>query len=442
MDRRADLRAIFNAGLGAVMTDAALLAHLRREGDTILAAGNRFDLGKGRVIVVGAGKGAAPMAQALESLIGDHIAAGQIVVKYQHSLKTRKIRITEAAHPVPDEAGAKAARNILRLASKANRDDLIICLFTGGASALLPAPAYGLALADLQKTTSLLLASGATIREINAIRKHLSLLQGGGLAEAAGEATLLALLVSDVIGDSISDIASGPTAPDTSTWQDCAAIIARYGLEALMPASVLTILNEGVNGRLAETPTAGSNVFARTSNVIIASNAGALTAAEAEARRLGYDARLFSLPMAGEARDCASSLIAKARAIRANLMPDAAPVCLLAGGETTVTLRGQGQGGRNQEMALAAAINLVSICGISCLFAGTDGTDGPTSAAGGFADGATAGRLGGIEVARLHLAANDSYNALNKAGDLFITGPTRTNVMDLAIILIEPEQNR
>lgn len=441
MDTRKDLLAIFNAGVAAVKPDAALLSNLRLEGKALVAAGKRFDLAKGRVIVIGAGKGAAPMAQALEGLLGDHISAGYVAVKYGHALAGRKIRIKEAAHPVPDEAGVEAAREILRLASEAGKDDLVICLFTGGASALLPAPAYGLALEDLQKTTSLLLASGATIAEINAIRKHLSQLQGGRLAKAAGDATVLTMLVSDVIGDAPGEIASGPTAPDASTWRECLAIIAKYNLATQMPQPVLAILNEGAEGRLEETPRPGSPVFERTTNLIIASNAEALTAAAAEAACLGYDAHICADPMSGEARDCARRLIKKAKGIRSRLSPDAKPACLLAGGETTVTLRGNGKGGRNQEMALAAALELISTCGISCLFAGTDGTDGPTSAAGGFADAGTVARLGGGTLAKKLLAENDSNKALNMAGDLFVTGPTRTNVMDIAIILIEPGQD-
>lgn len=440
MNRRKDLLTIFNAGLAAVKPDAALLAHLRLEGDKLITNGNCFDLSRGRVIVLGAGKGAAPMAKALEGLIGDHIAAGHVVVKYQHSLETSKIRITEAGHPVPDQAGADAAQDILRLASQATPDDLLICLFTGGGSALLPAPAPGLELADLQRATSLLLASGAPIAEINAIRSHLSMLQGGGLAKAAGKATVLTLLISDVIGDEAGEIASGPTAPDNATWEDCIAIISKYGLANQMPARALTLLNAGARGKIGDTPKAGSPVFARTTNIIIASNADALASAADEAMKLGYAPRLCAKPLSGEARERARSLIMQARAIRAALAPEARAVCLLAGGETTVTLRGRGQGGRNQEMALAASLELISDHGISCLFAGTDGTDGPTAAAGGFADAGTVSRLGGREAARKMLLDNDSHRALRLAGDLLVTGPTRTNVMDLAILLIEPGQ--
>lgn len=440
MNRRKDLLAIFNAGLAAVKPDAALLAHLRLEGNKLMTNGNCFDLSRGRVIVLGAGKGAAPMAKALEELIGEHIAAGHVVVKYQHSLETRRIRITEAGHPVPDQAGADAASEILRLASQAGPDDLVICLFTGGGSALLPAPAHGLELADLQRATSLLLASGATIAEINALRSHLSMLQGGGLAKAAGRATVLTLLISDVIGDVAGEIASGPTAPDNTTWEDCIAIINKYGLADQMPGRVLAVLNAGARGRIADTPKAGSPAFARTTNLIIAGNADALAAAAVEAASLGYAPRLCAEPLFGEARECARSLIMQARTIIAALAPDARPVCLLAGGEPTVTLSGSGLGGRNQEMALAASLELVSAHGISCLFAGTDGTDGPTNSAGGFADSGTVTRIGSKEAALEMLMANDSHRALCIAGDLFITGPTRTNVMDLAIILIEPGQ--
>lgn len=439
MTDREKLLAIFKAGLAAAQPDEALLRHLKLEPGKLIADGKEYDLAKGRILVIGAGKGAAPMAKAIESMFGDKIAQGAVVVKYDHGLPMERIKIREAAHPEPDAAGQKAAAEILALAREARPDDLVICLLTGGASALLPAPAHGLSLADLRETTSLLLASGAAIHEINAIRKHLSELAGGQLARAVGGARILSVIVSDVIGDDLEAIASGPTAPDTSTYQDCLAIIKKYGLADKLPPKALEILKSGAEGQLPETPKPGDPAFAKVQNILVATNSQALSACASEAEKLGMRSEIFAQPLMGEASEAASALAARAKEIAANLKAGEKPVCLLAGGETTVVIKGRGKGGRNQEMALAASIDLVKEPRILGLFAGTDGTDGPTDAAGGFADSETVARIGGMERAQAMLADNDSNRALVAAGALLITGPTRTNVMDLAILLIKPE---
>ncbi|MDE6735849.1 MAG: DUF4147 domain-containing protein [Desulfovibrio sp.] len=437
--QREQLTEIFAAALAAVAPDAAVTRHVRLTdgGKRLEAAGRSWDLAHGRVRVVGAGKGAAPMAQALEKLLGAHIAEGFVVVKYGHHLPLAHITIDQAAHPVPDAAGVLAAAHILDIARDCAPGDLLICLLTGGASALTPAPAPGLSLADLQETTSLLLQCGATIHEVNAVRKHLSLLGGGQLAAAANGADVLAIIVSDVVGDALDVIASGPTSPDPSTFGECLEILERFQILSKVPQPARERLEAGAAGRIPETPKPGDPLFEHVCNVLAATNRQALEAAAAKAEALGLEARILTDSLTGEAREVAAGLVAEARRAAAALKPGDRGVCLLAGGETTVTLTGDGLGGRNQEMALAAALELAGIPRISGIFAGTDGTDGPTDAAGGFADGESVARMGGREAALAFLERNDSNAALLAGGDLLITGPTRTNVMDLAALLVE-----
>ena len=447
--RHGDLRAIlvevFMAGVDAAAPDKALLRHVRLEKDLLVVDGKPIRLQDGeserRIFVLGAGKGAAPMAGALEALLGRRIAAGHVVVKYGHGGELWRIGLSEAAHPVPDAAGERAVSRMLELAGSVRAGDLAICLFTGGASALTPAPAQGVSLADLQRTTRLLLRCGADINELNAVRKHLSRWSGGQLARALAPAEVCALLVSDVVGDDLSVIASGPTAPDASTFADCLRLLDAYHLSGQIPIPVRRRLEAGRDGLVPETPKPDDPVFDRVRNVLVASNVQALEAAAAKAEELGFEARILTSSMTGEAEEQATRLIAAARSLADCLAPGARPVCLLAGGETTVTLRGSGQGGRNQEMALAAALALEGESRITALFAGTDGTDGPTEAAGGFASGnsARAARLAGGDPGTL-LQANDSHEALRLSGDLLITGPTRTNVMDLALVLVFPRR--
>lgn len=435
MDKRQQLLEIFEAAIRAVQPDQSVLGHLSFRDSKLKADDAEYETGAGKIIVVGAGKGAAPMARALESLLGAHITKGHIVVKYGHELELGHMEISQAAHPVPDSAGEAAAARILELAGEAGPEDLLICLLTGGASALLPAPAEGLTLEDLQKTTSLLLASGATINEVNAVRKHLSRLSGGQLAKAANGARVLSIIVSDVIGDDPGAIASGPTYPDETTFRDCVEIIERYGLGQQLTEKVRKRLYAGAEGKVAETPKKDDPVFARVQNVIVASNSQALAAAAKKAEDLGYAVKIAQEPMTGEAREVARDLVRTARELSSRRKPGAGPICLLAGGETTVTLKGSGRGGRNQEMALAVAIEIVDQDNICALFAGTDGTDGPTDAAGGFAFGNTAAKMQGR--AQDFLDNNDSNAALSLAGDQLVTGPTRTNVMDIAILLAD-----
>lgn len=437
--RKAVLYSIFDAGVRAVAPDAALMRHVCLEDGQLLVDGQSWKLPRrGRLLVLGAGKGVAPMGAAVEELLGDRIDTGMLVVKYGHGLPLQQIAQVEAAHPVPDAAGAAATRALLELAAGAAADDLVLCLLTGGASALTPAPVSGVTLEDMQQVTELLLRSGATITELNAVRKHLSRFSGGQLARTAAPAGVVSVIVSDVVGDALDVIASGPTAPDVSTFADCMDILARYGLGSAMPPAVLHHLRQGQLHQEAETPKPGDALFRHVQNTLVATNRQALDAAAEQARSHGFRPVILTDRMVGEAREQAALLVTQTRQMAAELAADAQPVCLLAGGETTVTLRGRGRGGRNQEMALAASLALQDCPHICALFAGTDGTDGPTDAAGGCA---WAGNLAvaGLEQARRALEENDSYAILHHCGALLRTGPTRTNVMDLAILLVWPE---
>ncbi len=377
------------------------------------------------------------MAGAAEAILGERLSRGLIITKYGHELPLERVESRSAGHPVPDEAGLRATREIISLLEEANEEDLILCLISGGGSALLIAPAPGLSLGDKQRTTELLLGSGATIHELNALRKHLSSVKGGRLARLAAPATLLSFILSDVVGDALDVIASGPMAPDKSTFSECLEILSRYGLEGRVPPSVLSHLEAGARGEREETPKPGHPVFRRVKNLIIANNTGALKAAAHRARALGYRPLVLTHRLEGESREVARVLSAMARDVRERGSPLNPPACILAGGETTVTVRGQGKGGRNQELALAAALALADVKGVLVLSGATDGGDGPTEAAGALADGGTVRR--GLDLgldAKEYLSQNDSYNFFKRLGDLVITGPTHTNVMDLILFLI------
>ena len=438
------LRNIFDAALKAVAPDRAVDSHVRLEKGILHVANTSYRLTDiGHIIVVGAGKGAAPMVAALENILGPHIYTGLVCVKYGHSLPTLRVALEEAAHPVPDARGETVAKKMVALARSAGPKDLIICVLTGGASALTPAFVEGITLEQGQAMTQLLLESGATIDEINTIRKHLSCFGGGNLARAAMPATLVSLIVSDVVGDPLDVIASGPTTPDPSTYCDCLKILMEHKVNTLVSPDVqahLTAvqahLEKGSKGKIPETPSPGDPAFDRVQNVLVATNAQALTAAANAARSHGYHPRILTSRMTGVAREKARELVLLARDAYHNL-DRTGPVCLLAGGETIVKVNGSGLGGRNQEMALAAAMELVLDEDIFILCAGTDGTDGPTDAAGGFA---CPGTLKAIQEKKLRphdfLANNDAYHFLDQADSLVKTGPTRTNVMDIVVILV------
>ncbi|MDR2695145.1 MAG: DUF4147 domain-containing protein [Deltaproteobacteria bacterium] len=434
---QAELRAILDAALAAVAPDGALARHVRVGGDHLLVGDARYALAAHRLLVVGAGKGAAPMAAALEELLGEHIAQGLIVVKEGHGLPLTRIRLAEAGHPMPDERGERATHEMLHMAHNAREGDLVICLLTGGASALTPAMAPGITLDDMRRTTELLLECGAAIHEINALRKHLSVYTGGRLAAAAAPASVLSLIVSDVVGDNLDVIGSGPTAPDDSTFARCLEIAERFGIRDRLPPAVLLRLADGAAGVISETPKANDPLFARVRNELIATNRQALDAAAEAAAKLGYAPRILTSSLHGDCRTRARELTGQACLAADRLTPGDTPLCLLFGGETTLNVRGTGLGGRNQEKAVIAAQCLRGRRGIAALFADTDGTDGPTDAAGGFASGSTldeAVRLG-LDP-QSYLDNNDCYAFLQRCGHLLMTGPTRTNVMGMGIFLV------
>lgn len=432
--------AVLNAALNAVDPFQATRALLLREGDHLSVAGRSYDLSRfRRIIVVGAGKAGAPMTQAVEAVLGDRISTGLVVVKSGHSAPTEHVEIVEAAHPRPDAAGVAAGERILALVQDAGDDDLVIALLSGGGSALLVAPAPGLSLADVQAMTDALLASGATIHEVNCLRKHCEVLKGGQLARAVSPAALITLALSDVVGSPLDVIASGPTVPDASTWEDAWAIVRRYDLEEKLPAPILERLKAGRAGEITDTPKADDPAFATTQTLIVADNRVAAQAAATRAQVLGYRPMLLTTYLEGEAAQVAKVVVALGREVLAHDTPVAAPACLILGGETTVTLgKEPGQGGRNQELALAAAVALAGEQKITVVSLATDGSDGPTDSAGGIADGETLmrGRAKGLD-AEEHLRNHNAYPYLKATHDLLRTGPTQTNVNDLVFVFID-----
>jgi len=437
-EMRSDSEQIFYAGLAAVRADAAVLANCRRESDRLEIGDSALDVKRfQRIFVVGAGKASAAMARAVEQVLPTEISDGVVSVKYEHTAELKHVRQVEAGHPVPDANGEQAARSIIELVQQANETDLVLCMLSGGGSALLPLPAPGITLADKQEMSRMLLACGATIHEINTLRKHTSAIKGGRLAEAVYPATLVSLILSDVIGDDLDVIASGPTVPDTSTFREAQAIVDKYGLGEKLPGSIRGHLEAGRNGRVPETPKAGNQAFDKTINRIIGSNIQAIRAAEREARKRGYHCLILSSLIEGETRSAAQFHGAIGREILNSGHPIPTPACLISGGETTVTLKGDGIGGRNLEFALAAAIDIAGHPDIAILSGGTDGTDGPTPAAGAIVDHGTldAASAAGLD-AQEFLENNNSYPFFEQLGDLIITGPTDTNVMDLRIVLV------
>lgn len=436
---RDHLRAIFEAGVAAVDPAAAVRRNVRIEGDTLYAAGGIYDLGKvDRIYLAAAGKGAAPMARALMEVLDSRIQEALVVVKSGHGEDLPMGRLMEASHPVPDASGQQASEAMLELAGRAGAGDLFLFALTGGASALLPAPAPGLDLEDLRTATNLLLECGAPIEHMNAVRSHLTRIGGGQLARAALPAQIVGVLVSDVVGDDLSVIGSGPLAPNRSTFRQCVDILNGYKVMDRMPQAVRERLREGEAGRVPETPKPGDPLFANVRQQIVASNAVALDAAAAKAEELGYRPLVLTTKLTGEAREAARFLACVAQEASETGRPAAPPACLLAGGETTVRVRGSGLGGRNQEMALSAAMALEGVRGVAMLCAGTDGTDGPTDAAGAFAFGDTVAkaRASGMDPGR-YLENNDAYHFFDEIDGLLRTGPTRTNVMDMAVALVD-----
>jgi hydroxypyruvate reductase len=435
---RQDAIKIFEAGLAAVTPEKAILKHCYIDGNYLVVKNLKYDLDQfENIFVIGTGKATAAMAQTIEKLLGDRIKKGSIIVKYDHDLPLSCIKVHQAGHPIPDSKGVLGAMEILSIASEAGLKDLIICLISGGGSALMPLPVKGLSLSDKQKATQLLLNCGARIHEINSLRKHLSAIKGGRLAKKAMPAIILTLIISDVIGDDLEVIASGPTAPDPTTFRDAFETIDHYGLMQIMPSNIVNHIQQGLQYSHMETPKPGDMLFQKVQNVIIANNRDAIQGALNQAKEIGYTPLMLSSMIGGETRDVAGMHAAIAKEIVQSAKPIASPACLISGGETTVTLKGTGKGGCNQEFSLAAALELGSDGNVVVLCAGTDGTDGPTDAAGAISDTTTASRAKAIGMhMQAYLSNNDSYNFFDKLNDLIITGPTQTNVMDLRIVLV------
>ena len=435
---RDDSRAIFAAGVAAVDPLIAVQRAVVRRGDVLEVDGVAYDLRRfAHLYVVGTGKGSAVMAQGLEAILGDRLSAGAVTVKYDHVAPVERVTLYEAAHPIPDAAGVQGANAAMELVRQAGADDLVFCLLSGGGSALWPAPSAGISLAEKQRITSLLIDCGARIDEINVLRKHLSGIKGGQLARLVAPARLITLVLSDVVGDRLDAIASGPTVPDPTTFRDCLNILARYDLLGRVPDNVRAHFQQGLAGDVAETPKAGDPVFDLGQTVVVANNRLALHAARETAEARGYTTLLLASTLEGEARHIARMHAAIAQEICQSGQPIPPPACVISGGETTVTVRGSGKGGRGQEFALAAALHIAGLGGAVVLSGGTDGTDGPTDAAGALVDGRTVARaeaLGLQPEAFLH--RNDAYHFFQTLDDLLLTGPTGTNVMDMYVVLV------
>ena len=433
---------IFEAGIRAVDPFIAVKSVLKKDhNDLVLNTGqkrwqkplDKFE----RIFVTGCGKAGTPMVQAVEKIVGDHITNGLVTVKYGHAGTTssRLVSLVEAGHPVPDNAGVASCSQALDMISKATKNDLVIALISGGGSALWAQPVASISFTDKQKTNEILLGCAADIHEINCMRKHLSLIKGGQAAKTAAPAMVIVLTISDVIGDNLDAIASGPFAPDSSTFADAINVVEKYKLFSALPQPVIEHLQSGVLGHIPDTPKIGDPIFEKVTQVLCATNALAVNAAAQKAEELGYTAYILPDPVFGEAQKAAQMLVKKAMELKKQSLQ---PVALIAGGETTVTLLdAKGKGGRNQEIVLTAALELDGIKGVIVGSCGTDGNDGPTDAAGAIADGNTVarGQKLGLNCGE-YLRHHDAYHLFFKLDDLIITGPTNTNVMDIQCVLI------
>lgn len=437
-ERRAVVTRVMQAALTAVEPGEAVRRALHRDGDRLTVGDRTYDLtAYDRVFVVGAGKASAPMAAAVEEVLGEKCAAGLVVVKHGHTHPTRTVVLREASHPIPDESCVNGTAELVALLETTGSRDLVVVVLSGGGSALMLLPAEGISLADMQQTTDALLRVGATINELNTIRKHLERAKGGGLARLAAPSDVLALVLSDVVGNPLDVIASGPTVPDTSTFADTCAIVERFGIWDKLPARIANRLRDGRDGKIADTPKPGDPLFERVQTVVVASNELAAEAGVKQAESEGLSALLLSTYVEGEAREVAKVVAALAREEAASNRPLARPACLILGGETTVTVRGTGLGGRNQELALAASPKIAGLENVIIAALATDGNDGPNDATGALADGSTVARArtAGLDP-DAYLANNDAYHFFEGLGDLLITGPTNTNVNDLLFVFV------
>lgn len=445
------LKSIFMAGLRRVDPVFMMKSRLDLKGDlfTINAGAEQHILNLAdfrRIFVTGMGKASGRMALGLEQVLGDMIDSGLVAVKYGHTENLKKVKLIEAGHPVPDRASVNAAESIIGYLKNVREDDLVINLISGGGSSVMCSPftsdsGMKVSLEDKRKASEILLACGAGIHEINCIRKHLSSLKGGRLAEKIYPARLINLILSDVVGDDLDVIASGPAVPDSTTFSDAMQIIKRHNLEKDMPGSVMDLFRAGIKGIVPDTPKPGNKVFEKTLNILMGTNHHALVAAAEEAQRLGHKTVILTSMLTGEAREIAHFFSAIAREASAWKKPEELPVCYIAGGETTVTVKGNGLGGRSMEMVLSFLNDLYKSEKFSnrifFLSAGTDGSDGPTDSAGAFVSVRTCTRAEqlGLDPEKF-IAASDSWNFFDKTGGLFRTGPSGTNVCDIQLLLI------
>jgi len=438
MVNREKAEQIFISGVMSVLPEKLISMNLSVKGSVIKFGDLSLSLEDIKnIYVVGAGKASAAMGHYVENILGDRITEGHIVVKYKYACKLRKIKVTEAGHPIPDLNGITATEDILRIARNANENDLVICLISGGGSALMADLPEGCLPEELIIVNNLLIRSGASINEINTVRKHLSGIKGGQLAGAVWPATLISLILSDVPGNPLEVIASGPTVPDSTTFSDALKVLANYQLTSDITAPVLNYLKEGERGIRRETPKPGDPLFIKTYNILAGTNLIALEAAKKAAIDLDFNTFIIENQMQGDVDKSAQTIVDTALYYKNN-NEIKKPVCLLYGGEPTLKVMGEGLGGRNQHLALSAAIKLQDKPGITFLSAGTDGCDGPTNAAGAVVDSDTVPLALAVNAdPEKYLSEFDSFNFFKTTGGHIKTGPTFTNVMDLVVVIVE-----
>lgn len=439
---RASAKSIFQFSLKAVDPYYAIKEQVKLVEDTLWIKSSRYPLRDiNRILVIGAGKASARMALAVEEILGPRIHKGIVIIKKDHLVLLEIIELVEGGHPLPDQRGMEGTKRIQKLISNLDENDLVICLISGGSSALLVSPSPGISLKGKKELTDQLLGCGANIKEMNTIRKHISQVKGGRLAQIAYPAHVITLILSDVIGDKIDSIASGPTAPDATTFLDCLKIIQKYKLKDKIPSSIYEHLKKGAQGKIEETPKPGDPIFKKVRNFIIGSNLQAREAAKQKAEELGFNTMILRRSVYGDTRRAAIKHANLAKKIQETGDPILPPACLISGGETTVKVKGTGLGGRNQEFVLSGAMKIAGLENVVILSAGTDGTDGPTDAAGAICDGKTIQRAlqKGLDP-KYYLDNNDSYHFFQKLGDLLKTGPTNTNVMDIHLIMVGEEK--
>ena len=438
MNNREFAEQIFLAGVRSVLPEKLITGLMKLKGSILTIGEHKLDLESIRnIYVIGAGKASAAMGHYVETILGNRITGGHIVVRYGYSCKLKRIVVTEAGHPIPDSNGFKATEEIIRISEKASENDLVICLISGGGSALMADLPESLLPEELYIVNNLLIRCGATINEINCVRKHLSRVKGGQLTRIVKPAQLATIIISDVPGNPLEVIASGPTVPDSSTYSDALKIIEKYNLKSDITSGIINYLNEGSIGIHPETPKPGDPVFSGTLNILAGTNQIALDAARRQASVLGFKTYIIDSELHGDVENVCESVLNTAISFKNNSeIPK--PACLLYGGETTIRIRGEGRGGRNQHLALSAAVRLTNIPFITLLSAGTDGIDGTTDAAGAVVDSATVSRALSLnEDPEKYIFEYDSYNFFKKVGGHIVTGPTFTNVMDMVILLLE-----